>query len=233
MRSTGGDKVDRKAITPGQAVFLRRFFATDTTRQFVLTGGSALAGFHLGHRLSKDLDLFTFQPDAFRGIGLYVESIAADLGWQIVFARSSEYFRQYVFQSGSEERVQVDLVREVGPRFGEWLLVDHINVDAIENIGVNKIAAILGRTESKDFVDLHFILKAGHDFDHLFGQAQQKDLGLLPFFFAGALLQIQRLTRLPIMLKPITLDELQDYFVTLANRIIDGLNPEERNPFGA
>jgi hypothetical protein len=31
-------------------------------------------------------------------------------------------------------------------------------VDALENIGANKITAIFGRTDAKDFVDLYFIL---------------------------------------------------------------------------
>ena len=46
-------------LTPLQAAFLTRFFSTDTGQLFFLTGGTALAAYHLHHRLSVDLDLFT------------------------------------------------------------------------------------------------------------------------------------------------------------------------------
>ena len=44
-------------LTPLQSEFLTRFFATDTGQNFFLTGGTALAAFHLHHRVSVDLDL--------------------------------------------------------------------------------------------------------------------------------------------------------------------------------
>lgn len=40
-----------------QRDFLQAFFARES--RFFLTGGAALAGFHLGHRETHDLDLFT------------------------------------------------------------------------------------------------------------------------------------------------------------------------------
>ena len=70
-------------------------------------------------------------------------------------------------------------------------------VDSIENIGANKLTAILGRTEPKDFVDLYFILRAGYSFDDLLAKAQTKDLGLHPFYLAGSLRQVRNFRRLP------------------------------------
>ena len=46
-----------------QAEVLRAFFARE--RDYFLTGGAALAGFHLGHRTTDDLDLFTTSDAAF------------------------------------------------------------------------------------------------------------------------------------------------------------------------
>ena len=53
-------------LTPLQSEFLTRFFATDTGQYFFLTGGTALAVFHLHHRVSVDLDLFTLNDLALR-----------------------------------------------------------------------------------------------------------------------------------------------------------------------
>ena len=49
----------------------------------------------------------------------------------------------------------------MAPGYGELETVQGIIVDAIENIGANKVTAIFGRTVSKDFVDLYFILQTG------------------------------------------------------------------------
>jgi len=91
--------------------------------------------------------------------------------------------------------------------------------------------AILGRTEAKDFVDLYFTLQAGYDFADLFEKAKRKDLGLMEFYFAGALLQVNKLTRLPEMRKPLDLPTLQAFFTALANNILDWLNPNDRPPW--
>ena len=59
-------------LTPMQYTFLQHFFNTDVGQRFFLTGGTALAAFHLHHRLSDDLDLFTLDDDALiGGVGLF------------------------------------------------------------------------------------------------------------------------------------------------------------------
>jgi hypothetical protein len=95
----------------------------------------------------------------------------------------------------------------------------------VENIGANKLTAILGRMEPKDFVDLYFILRAGYEFDDLLAKAQEKDLGMQPFFMAGALLQVRNLRHLPETAPSLTLPELQDFIIPLANRLLDRLHP--------
>lgn len=123
--------------------------------------------------------------------------------------------------------MQIDLVRDFGPQYGEHIERGDIVVDSLENIGVNKLTAILGRTEPKDFVDLYFILHAGYDFDDLLAKAQEKDLGLQPFFMAGTLLQVRNLRHLPATTPSLTLPELQDFIIPLANRLLDRSRPSE------
>ncbi|MGQ9489466.1 MAG: nucleotidyl transferase AbiEii/AbiGii toxin family protein [Anaerolineae bacterium] len=98
-------------------------------------------------------------------------------------------------------------------------------VDSIENIGANKLTAILSRTEPKDFVDLYFILKAGYDFDDLFVKAQAKDLGMHPFDLAGSLRQVRNFRRLPAVIPPLPLFELQQFILSLADELLDRATP--------
>jgi len=214
-------------LTSLQAAFLTRFFATDAGQLFFLTDGTALAAYHLHHRLSVDLDLFTLDDLALRETNVLIPQLAADLGCRIGRARRTEHFHQFLLEPEVGEFLQIDLVRDFGPQYGEHIRVDDIVVDSLENIGVNKLTAILGRTEPKDFVDLYFILRAGHDFDDLLAKAREKDLGLQPFFMAGTLLQVRNLHHLPATTLPLTLPELQDFIIPLANRLLDRSRPPE------
>jgi hypothetical protein len=115
---------------------------------------------------------------------------------------------------------------DFGPQYGEHISIDGITVDSILNIGANKITAILGRTEAKDFVDLHFILAGGYDFDTLFDLAKEKDTGLNEFYLAQAMLEVRRLRRLPVMRAHLELNDLQVEFTDLANSLLDRINPQ-------
>lgn len=214
-------------LTPLQADFLTRFFAADIGSRFFLTGGTALAAFHLHHRLSADLDLFTLDDLALGEADVLVPQLATDLNCRIGRARRAEHFRQFLLEPETGEPLQIDLVRDVGPQYGDRTRVGFVTVDSIENIGANKLTAILGRTEPKDFVDLYFILRAGYDFDDLLAKAQEKDLGLQPFFLAGALLQVRKLRHVPATTPPLTLSELRSFILPLADHLLDRSHPPE------
>jgi predicted nucleotidyltransferase component of viral defense system len=230
----GGDMGNRQGLesaqewlTPLQSSLLARFFATDTGQDFFLTGGTALAAFHLYHRLSLDLDLFTLDDLALQEASVLVPQLAVDLGCRIGRARRTEHFCQFLLEAETGQPLQVDLVRDFGPQYGQRRKEGDIVIDSIENIGANKLTAILSRTEPKDFSDLYFILHAGYDFDDLLAKAQEKDLGLRPFFLAGALRQVRQLRHLPITTPPIASSELQAFFLALADRLLDELRPSE------
>ncbi len=214
-------------LTPLQETFLQRFFATETGRRFFLTGGTALAAFHFHHRTSEDLDLFTYDDLVLSEVNTLMPRLAQEMNCRIGRTRRAEYFRQFLLEPETEDALplKIDLVLEFGPRYGELQTVRGIIVDAIENIGANKITAIFGRTDAKDFVDLYFIIQAGYEFTKLLGMAREKDTGLMDFYLAGTLLQVNRITRLPAMRKPIEISQLQEFFTHLANDLLDQLDP--------
>jgi uncharacterized protein (DUF2164 family) len=212
-------------LTPLQADFLVRFFAADIGQHFFLTGGMALAAFYLHHRLSVDVDLFTLDDLALRESDVLIPQLAMDLGCHIGRARRTEHFSEFLLEPKSGEPLKIDLAQDFGPQYGEHLKVEGMVVDSVENIGANKLTAILGRTEPKDFVDLYFILRSGYDFDDLLAKAQTKDLGLQPFFMAGALLQVRNFRHLPTTTPPLTLSELQAFILPLADRLLDQSRP--------
>jgi hypothetical protein len=70
-------------LTPLQASFLERLFATEAGQRFYLTGGTALAAFRLHHRVSVDLDLFTLDDLALREADVLIPQLATDLDCRI------------------------------------------------------------------------------------------------------------------------------------------------------
>lgn len=212
-------------LTSLQASVLERFFATEVGQQFYLTGGTALAAFHLHHRISIDLGLFTLDDLALREADLLLPQLAEDSGCRLGATRRTEHYREVFFEPSAADPLKIDLVRDFGPQYGEHLKFNQVIVDSIENIGANKLTAVLGRTEPKDFVDLYFILRAGYDFDDLLAKAQTKDLGLLPFYLAGSLRQVRNFRRLPATTPPLTPGELQQFILALADRLLDQAAP--------
>ena len=235
MRWTGGRSMDSlirsdlasRWLTPLQANFLERFFAAEVGQHFYLTGGTALAAFHLCHRVSVDLDLFTLDDLALREADVLIPQLAADVSCHLGAMRRTEHYREVFLEPTTGDALKIDLVRDFGPQYGEHIRVNQTIVDSIENIGANKVTAILGRTEPKDFVDLCFILRAGYDFDDLFAKAQTKDLGLHPFYLAGSLREVRNFRRLPTTTPPLTLPELQHDMLALADRLLDRNRPVE------
>jgi predicted nucleotidyltransferase component of viral defense system len=215
-------------LSPLQRGFLQAFFAEEIGSRFFLTGGTALAAFHLYHRLSIDLDLFTQNDLALEASIRPIDQVAARLNCRLERTRVSQYFQQiYLTHPDQPDSLKIDLIRDFGPLYGERTMYEGMIVDSLDNIAANKILAIFGRAATKDFVDLYFILRQGYNWRKLFEMAQAKDPGLTLFYFAGMLRQIERPQELPDILVPLELKDLQGCFLSMAHEIISALNPEQ------
>jgi hypothetical protein len=221
LRTSLADKTKQphEILTPFQLKFLEGFFSSPLAQSFFLTGGTALAAYHLGHRLSIDIDLFTLKQEDFERMPNELRAIAAQAGWTLRETVNGLTFKQYIVSVANEPPLKVDLVRDAGQVFGEQLVVNGVRVDALDNIAVNKVTAIFGRAAAKDFVDLYFILQAGYTMEQLLPLAKEKDLGLTEFYLGNMMAQVQRITELPTMLNPVSLEEIKAYFTRLAEQL--------------
>ncbi len=214
-------------LTELQKSFLDAFFRQPIARQFYLTGGTALSEFYLRHRYSEDLDLFTLDEGAFAAAVSSLPALASLLGGTLNEGVATITYRQAFLEVAGEPELRIDLVRDVGPQFGDKTHSGNIIVDSELDIAVNKTTALFGRAATKDFVDLYFLLKRGYDIDELIRLAKQKDTGFSEFYFSGMLRENQRIQNLPRMVQPITVDELQRFFEPLAERIMRNIKPEK------
>jgi len=174
-------------LTPLQGKVLDAFFAR--SRGFYLTGGGALAGFHLGHRETHDLDLFTLAGPLDDGVAALRE-VARELGAHCEETRTAPEFRRFLL-TAADESVVVDLVVEHAPQIvPDKPLVGAILVDPPEEILANKLCALLGRAEIRDLVDVRALEESGLSLERALGAARQKDGGLTPAQLAWVLSQI-------------------------------------------
>jgi len=213
MERAGGVKL----LTEIQKKTLETFFSAPYLREhYYLTAGTALSAFYLAHRISDDLDLFTHSADIEASARLFEDSMR-DAALSMEKQMSSATFRRYKVEGA----LQVDLVRDVDYRLGAPELKGDFMVDCPLNIGLNKVLAIYGRFDPKDYVDLYF-LKPLLNFDimKMIELAKNKDAGIEAFQWAKVILDAENIRVLPRMLKEIDLNDLKSFFTELRKEIL-------------
>jgi len=171
-----------------QQEILTAFF--ERQRGFFLTGGAALAGFHLKHRTTLDLDLFTNEDLMDEGEQALVEIARAR---EIILERlrTSSDFRRFLLTRGSESIV-VDLVHDLSPQIDEEKPEIHgIRVDSPREIMANKLCTLLSRAELRDLVDVRALDRKGLSIEEHLPLAAKKDAGLTAAQLAWVLSQIE------------------------------------------
>jgi hypothetical protein len=160
---------------PTQREVLTGILNNDLIRNnFFLTGGTALSVFYLHHRTSVDLDFFTVKKVPLDDIYLWITKFWPGESTKI---NQGEFILQTLIKD-----IKVDIVYDPLSfdesrekyYFGEE---NFIMIDSLRNMASNKLSAVVGRREVKDFVDFFFINKIvkGMELDSIYKDAQKKE----------------------------------------------------------
>src|SRR5712691_5667306 len=152
-------------LTTTQRRFLQAFFESQHEPDpFYLSGGTALAAYHLGHRYSDDLDFFprdrsNLEPAAHR------EQLERALGRSHLSiersVRRGDHLQYFLSgDAGAHPLVRVEFLFDTPEYFVAPQRRDEAFVDGLVAIGVNKLT-VLGRQEPKDYVDVFEIVRTG------------------------------------------------------------------------
>ena len=162
----------------------------DVRPRWVLVGGAALAGVYFHHRSTRDLDLF------WRGrahVGDLAEECARRLradGLEVVTLQTADAFHRLRVQGGGEVIV-VDLVAEPTQSLEapaeRTIGGSLVHVASLHDLLVDKLCALLGRSEIRDLVDVRVLLTAGGDLPRALGDAPRRDAGFSPLTLAWVL----------------------------------------------
>jgi len=140
--------VPQGSLSPLQVRILRDL--AGMSPPWTLTGGGALAGFHTGHRTTRDLDLFWRNRARLEDLPEQVKERLLEDGLEVSVTQSSPSFQRLNVAHGSETCL-VDLVSEPGPPLAPPERVscggEEIAIDSRHEILVNKLCALLGRAE--------------------------------------------------------------------------------------
>jgi len=188
-----------------------------------LTGGTALAAFYLQHRFSEDLDFFSADPNAVRLVPSELEKVALRLDAQIEFSRTFNTFIECFITAPDQERVKLDFAQDTPYRLHPLQdnLTFGIQVDSALDIAANKLAALFDRAAEKDFVDVYFAHQELIPFAQLLPLAREKQVGMDDYWLAIAFQRVRQVEILPRMIKPVTLPDLQRFFLDLARELMD------------
>ncbi len=209
-------------LTALQCAVLEAFFRAE--REFFLSGGAALVGFHLHHRETTDLDLFTSSAEAFERARIVLPNVMSQMGAGLTVRQDAPGFRRAVVQSGADELV-VDLVRDIGPQLHVKLEMDGIVVDPVEEIFSNKLTTLVSRQEIRDLVDVLELERRGLRVEDFLAEANAKDGGCTPATLAFLLSEwsIPDNAKLPL---GYAVSELRAFKSRLAERLIRAAHPQ-------
>jgi hypothetical protein len=163
------------------------------TPPFVLGGGAALAGVYLAHRETRDLDLFWRDRDDVADIARNIEQHLTSAGLNVSRLQSSMAFvRLRVTDQAAV--VRVDLIAEPGgnlePAMTHRIGAVEVLVDSRRAILIEKLCALLSRSELRDLIDVEALVESGEDLDSAIAAAPRRDSGFSPLTLAWVLREL-------------------------------------------
>ncbi len=150
--------IDYKKLYVLQDEILSVVFSLDNS--FYLTGGTALHRFYYDYRYSDDLDFFANGDSIFGESVHEIMAVLIEKGYALKHTVQAKDFHRVMI----DDFLQLDFVNDRVHREGKSNVIDTMRIDNKVNILANKITAIVGRDEEKDFFDL-FVLAKNESFN--------------------------------------------------------------------
>lgn len=164
------------------------------SRQFALAGFGAIREHGIARRATDDVDLFTSDMDvaAFReaidDVVAHLRSVALEVEERV----RHERFARLTVVDAQANVVEVDLGVDWREREPVLLAIGPV-LDIVDAVG-NKISALYGRAEARDYIDVDAIRRSGRVSDaELLASAAERDPGFDVQMFRAQLEQVQRI----------------------------------------
>jgi hypothetical protein len=167
-------------LTPLQERVAAIIAALPEADGFALAGGAALIARGDVDRRTRDLDFFGLTPDAVDHLLPAVDRALGEAGLAVRHVQESHGFARLIVEGGGD-RTELDLGADAR-LFPVEQRQPAPTLSGVE-LAVDKVLAVFGRAEARDFVDLAAI-EQRYGLEHLFELAADKDGGFTPELFA-------------------------------------------------
>ena len=191
---------------------------------YYLSGASALSGVYLQHRTSNDLDFFCSDPAVLPLVVGSITAAAHTRNWEVT--RKTMYpghERLKVTSAAASTLVDViyEPVQQLVPP-DEKPRVGSLHVDSLADLVVNKLCAVVHRSDVKDLVDLFFLDQAGQDLLSFLPAAKSKEGGINEASLAYSLQETPVDPSRLFLRKTLTADELLAFRDNLIEKLLIG-----------
>jgi hypothetical protein len=178
-------------LSPLQEQVAEIVSSLEEAHDFALAGGAALIARGDVQRQTRDLDFFGLTGEAVDRLLPAAERALQAAGLEVERIQVNPGFARLIVGRG-EERTELDLAADarlfpVEPALPAPML-------AGEELAADKLLALFGRAEARDFVDL-LALEPRYGLERLCRLAAEKDRGFAPAVFAEMLGRFGRLRR--------------------------------------
>ncbi len=172
--------------------------------RFYLTGGTALAGFYLGHRYSEDLDFFSFEDVDPMGIEVFLKAYKDELGYES-YEYQQSMNRNLYFLRYDEEELKMEFTYFPFLQIEKPIEDDGLRIDSVLDIAVNKLFTIYQRSVARDYIDLYMLCKKeGYTIKDLLAKARVKfDWHIDPLQLGSQFYKAKAVIDMPHMITPL------------------------------
>ncbi len=167
-------------LSPLQEQVAEIIAGLDEAEGFALAGGAALIVRGDVRRRTRDLDFFGLTTEAVDRLVPAVDRALQDAGLVVHHVQGNPGFARLIVES-ADDRTELDLGADARLFPAEpGRLAPTLSG---EELAVDKVLAVFGRAEARDFVDL-MAVERRYGLDRLFELAVEKDRGFTPALFA-------------------------------------------------
>lgn len=195
-------------LTPLQKNLLQLFASSQLAKNYYLTGGTALAAFHLKHRISDDLDFFAKTAAPLETVEKFCHHAAVRLELKTPTLTRLYDRRIFIFPLERKAEFKIEFTEYAYNQLDAMSTIDGVRIDSLRDIAANKIMAIFDRFEPKDYVDLAILLKKFTLKNMLDDACQKFGVRIESISFGSRLMLVEKLPVMPKMLIPLTKDQI-------------------------
>lgn len=185
---------------------------------FYLTGGTALSAFYLFHRKSRDLDIFTSEEELILPFSFKIEKALKEEGFEMERTRGLHSFIELYVRSLGESTVlhiALDSPFRLEP-LKDAEEFPGLKIDSLPDIAANKLLALFGRANLRDFIDVFFLVKEKFRKSELIEKAMKKDPGFDLYWLGTALERINEYagdsSEMHLLIKSCSFHDLKEFF---------------------